>query len=176
MRLICALSLLLVVAACGQDFGWYVVDPTLKNGRTNLEFMISGFWYTILLSLVSLLSSIPMGLAIGLCGLSSNPLLKGFNRGYVELIRAIPLLVLILWVYYGLPLFEIRLDVFWAGVVGLAIGESAFQAEIFRGGIQSVPKGQIEAGVACGMSRATVFRRILWPQMVRYALPGFSNN
>ena len=103
MRLILALSLLLFVAACGQNFGWYVVDPTLKGGRTNLEFMISGFWYTILLSLISLAISIPIGLAIGLCGLSSNPLIKGFNRSYVEIIRAIPLLVLVLWVYYGLP-------------------------------------------------------------------------
>lgn len=170
-----ALGLLLSLSACGQNFGWYVVDPTLPAGRTNLSFMISGFWYTIWLSLISLAISIPMGLAIGLCGLSSNRLLKGFNRGYVEIVRAIPLLVLILWVYYGLPLFEIRLDVFWAGVVGLAIGESAFQAEIFRGGIQSVPRGQIEAAKAISLSRSDTMRYVILPQAIKRILPAMGN-
>lgn len=175
MRLILALSLVLLVAACGQNFGWYVVDPTLKGGRTNLWFMVSGFQYTILLSLISLAISIPIGLAIGLCGLSSNPLIKGFNRGYVEIIRAIPLLVLVLWVYYGLPEFNIRLDVFWSGVIGLAIGESAFQAEIFRGGIQSVPKGQIEAAKAISLSRTDTMRYVILPQAIKRILPAMGN-
>lgn len=165
----------LILIGCGDNFGWYVVDPTLKNGRSNLWFMLTGFQYTILLSLVSLLISIPMGLAIGLCGLSSNRVLTGFSRSYVELVRAIPLLVLILWVYYGLPQLDVRISLFWAGVIALAIGESAFQAEIFRGGIQSVPRGQIEAAKSISLGWSDTMRYVILPQAIRRILPAMGN-
>ncbi|MEM9061686.1 MAG: amino acid ABC transporter permease [Pseudomonadota bacterium] len=152
-----------------------MVDPTLKGGRSNLEFMISGFWYTILLSLTSLAISIPMGLVIGLCGLSSNAVLSRFNRAYVEFVRAIPLLVLILWVYYGLPELDVRISLFWSGVIALAIGESAFQAEIFRGGIQSVPRGQIEAAKAISLSPTDTMRYVILPQAIKRILPAMGN-
>ncbi|NDH79375.1 MAG: ABC transporter permease subunit, partial [Burkholderiaceae bacterium] len=68
------------------------------------------------------------------------------NRAYIELFRAIPLLVLLLWVFYGLPvIIGLQMGVFVAGVVSLSLSDSAFEAEVFRAGIQSVPKGQIEA-------------------------------
>lgn len=175
MRLTIALALVLLVASCGQNFGWYVVDPTLKGGRTNLEFMISGFWYTILLSLTSLAISIPVGLVVGLLGLSSNRIFLGFNRSYVEVVRSIPLLVLILWVYYGLPELDVRISLFWSGVIALAIGESAFQAEIFRGGIQSVPKGQIEAAKSISLSYSDTMRYVILPQAIRRILPAMGN-
>ena len=175
MRIALILTPLFLLVACGDNFGWHVVDPTLKGGRSNLDFMISGFWYTILLSLTSLAISIPMGLAIGLCGLSSNRAISGFNRTYVEVIRAIPLLVLILWVYYGLPELDVRISLFWSGVIALAIGESAFQAEIFRGGIQSVPRGQIEAAKAISLSRTDTMRYIILPQAIRRILPAMGN-
>ncbi|MEL6998921.1 MAG: amino acid ABC transporter permease [Pseudomonadota bacterium] len=164
-----------MLGACGQNFGWHVVDPTLKGGRSNLEFLISGFWYTILLSLTSLAISIPMGLIIGLCGLSSNRILSGFNRTYVEFVRAIPLLVLILWVYYGLPELDVRISLFWSGVIALAIGESAFQAEIFRGGIQSVPRGQVEAAKAISLSPTDTMRYVILPQAIKRILPAMGN-
>ncbi|MEM7685355.1 MAG: amino acid ABC transporter permease [Pseudomonadota bacterium] len=175
MSLVLALGGLLVLGACGQNFGWHVVDPTLKGGRSNLEFLISGFWYTILLSLTSLAISIPMGLIIGLCGLSSNRFLSGFNRTYVEFVRAIPLLVLILWVYYGLPELDVRISLFWSGVIALAIGESAFQAEIFRGGIQSVPRGQVEAAKAISLSPTDTMRYVILPQAIKRILPAMGN-
>ncbi|MEL7469667.1 MAG: amino acid ABC transporter permease [Pseudomonadota bacterium] len=164
-----------MLGACGQNFGWHVVDPTLKGGRSNLEFLISGFWYTILLSLTSLAISIPMGLIIGLCGLSPNRILSGFNRTYVEFVRAIPLLVLILWVYYGLPELDVRISLFWSGVIALAIGESAFQAEIFRGGIQSVPRGQVEAAKAISLSPTDTMRYVILPQAIKRILPAMGN-
>ena len=138
--------------------------------------MISGFWYTIWLSLISLAISIPMGLAIGLCGLSSNRLLKGFNRGYVEIVRAIPLLVLILWGHtMACPCSRSGWMSSGPGVVGLAIGESAFQAEIFRGGIQSVPRGQIEAAKAISLSRSDTMRYVILPQAIKRILPAMGN-
>ena len=163
-----------LLTACSSS-SWYVVDPTLKGGRTNLYFLISGFWYTILLSLTALVISIPMGLSIGLCGLSSNPALRAFYRVYVEVIRAIPLLVLILYVYYGLPDMDIRITLFWSGVIALAIGESAFMAEIFRGGIQSVPRGQIEAAKAISLSSTDTMRYVILPQAIRRILPAMGN-
>ncbi len=164
----------LLLTACGSG-GWYVVDPTLPNGRSNLYFMLSGFWYTILLSLTALIISMPIGLLVGLCGLSSNPALLAFYRVYVEIIRAIPLLVLILWVYYGLPDLDIRIALFWSGVIALAIGESAFQAEIFRGGIQSVPRGQIEAAKAISLGYFDTMVFVILPQAIRRILPALGN-
>ena len=167
-------GLALILTACGSG-GWYVVDPTLPNGRTNLYFMLSGFWYTILLSLTALVIAIPAALLIGLCGLSSNRWLLGFYRVYVEVIRAIPLLVLILWVYYGLPDLDIRIALFWSGALALAIGESAFLAEVFRGGIQSVPRGQIEAAKAISLNYLDTMRYVILPQAIRRILPALGN-
>ena len=171
--LVCGL-LLLTLSACGSG-GWYVVDPTLPGGRTNLWFMLSGFSYTILLSLTALVIAIPGALVIALCGLSSNAWLQRLYRGYVEVIRAIPLLVLILWVYYGLPDLDIRIALFWSGVIALAIGESAFLAEVFRGGIQSVPRGQIEAAKAISLNYADTMRYVILPQAIRRILPALGN-
>ena len=173
MRLVWLLPLFLL-AACSSS-GWHVVDPTMSGGRSNLYFMISGFWYTISLSLTALLISIPVGLFVGLCGLSSNRVLLGAYRVYVEVIRAIPVYVLILWVYYGLPDLDIRIALFWSGVVALAIGESAFQAEIFRGGIQSVPRGQIEAAKAISLGYVDTMRYVILPQAIRRILPALGN-
>lgn len=168
------LASLLLLAACGSG-GWYVVDPTLPGGRSNLWFMLQGFWYTILLSLTALIISVPAGLLVGLCGLSSNRFVLGFYRVYVELIRSIPLLVLILWVYYGLPDMDIRISLFWSGVIALAIGESAFQAEIFRGGIQSIPRGQVEAAKAISLNYTDTMRYVILPQAIRRILPALGN-
>ena len=123
-----------------------MVDPTTKNGLSNLGFLLDGLYYTVLISLCAILISVVIGLLIALPGLSSKRRYRGINRTYVELVRAVPILVLILWVYYGLPqLAGISISVFWAGVLALALSDSAFEAEIFRAGIQSIDKGQYEA-------------------------------
>ncbi len=116
------------------------------------------------------------GTLLALAGLSANPALRWINRIYVEVFRAIPLLVLLLWIYYGLPtLLGITFPVFWAGLVTLALSDAAFEAEIFRAGIQSVPKGQREAAHTLGLSRWHTFRRIVLPQAIRYILPALGN-
>ncbi|MEM9146372.1 MAG: amino acid ABC transporter permease [Pseudomonadota bacterium] len=168
------LGIVLLLGACGSS-GWYVVDPTLPGGRSNLYFMISGFWYTIQLSAMALVIAMPAGLLIGLCGLSTNRVLLAVYRVYIEVIRAIPLFVLILWVYYGLPDLDIRIALFWSGVLALAIGESAFMAEIFRGGIQSVPKGQVEAAKAISLGYVDTMRYVILPQAIRRILPALGN-
>jgi len=96
----------LMVGACkGADYnwGWYEILPSTEKGAGNLRFLFSGIWLTVALSSVSIFFSVIVGLFISLPGLSANSYVRGFNRIYVETFRSIPVLVLILWVYYGLP-------------------------------------------------------------------------
>jgi len=165
-----------LLSGCGQQWGWYVVNPSTEQGRSNLQFLIGGLGNTILLSVIALLISIVVGLLVALPGLSSNRWLRWFNRGYVELIRAIPLLVLLLWVYYGLPIAAgISLNVFWAGVIALSLSDSAFEAEIFRAGIQSISRGQTEAASTIGLNYIDTMRFVILPQAIRRILPPLGN-
>lgn len=165
-----------ILSGCSDKWGWYVVDPTTKSGWTNLQFLISGLYYTVLLSLTAIIISVVVGLLVALPGLSENKYLRAFNRTYVELVRAVPILVLILWVYYGLPQISgIAISVFWAGVIALALSDSAFQAEIFRAGIQSIDKGQYEASHTVSLNYVDTMRFIILPQAIRRILPALGN-
>jgi polar amino acid transport system permease protein len=171
---LCCLALLL--SGCSGNWGWYVVDPTVPAGWSNLKFLLSGLYYTLLLSFTAIVISIVLGLAVALPGLSSNRLLRRFNRIYVELVRAVPILVLILWVYYGLPqMTGLTITVFWAGVIALALSDSAFEAEIFRAGIQSIDKGQYEAAHSISLSYADMMVYVILPQAIRRILPALGN-
>ena len=169
----CAVFLL---SGCSNNWGWYVVDPTTINGWTNLKFMASGAYYTIIMSLTAILMSVVVGLLVALPGLSNKRGWRMFNRTYVEIVRAVPILVLILWVYYGLPaLSGITLNVFWAGVLALALSDSAFQAEIFRAGIQSIARGQYEAAQSISLNYRDTMRYVILPQAIRRILPALGN-
>ena len=166
----------LLLSGCSNNWGWYVVDPTTINGWTNLKFMASGAYYTIIMSLTAILISVVVGLLVALPGLSNKRGWRMFNRTYVEIVRAVPILVLILWVYYGLPaLSGITLNVFWAGVLALALSDSAFQAEIFRAGIQSIARGQYEAAQSISLNYRDTMRYVILPQAIRRILPALGN-
>ena len=108
--------------------------------------------------------------------LSKRRLVRAANRVYVETLRAIPLLVLLLWVYYGLPVvLGLQFGVFAAGVIALSLSDSAFEAEIFRGGIQSIDIGQREAAQALGLSPWQVMWLVVLPQALRRILPALGN-
>ena len=171
------LLLLLLFSGCaGGNWGWYVVDPTTPAGYNNVWFLLTGLYYTVLLSLTAIVISIVIGLLVALPGLSSNKYLRGFNRVYVEFVRAVPILVLILWVYYGLPqLAGIAIGVFWAGVIALALSDSAFEAEIFRAGIQSIDRGQYEASHSISLNYSDTMRFVILPQAIRRILPALGN-
>ena len=170
------LLLPLLLTGCGDKLQWYVVSPFTPAGQANLLFMLGGIKYTVLLSLTAICISIVIGLLVALPGISSNPIGRAFNRVYVEIFRAIPLLVMILWVYYGLPIMMgIAINVFWAGVVALALSDSAFEAEIFRAGIQSIDRGQIEASDSLGLGYIDRMRYVVLPQALRRVLPPLGN-
>ena len=117
-----------------------------------------------------------LGLLISLPGLSTKRYLRTFNRIYVETLRSIPVLVLILWVYYGLPVvLGIALSPFAAGIVALALSDSAFEAEIFRAGIQSIERGQTEAADALGLTYFQKMWCVVLPQAIRRILPPLGN-
>ena len=175
-RVIVLLPLLLILSGCSGNWGWYVVDPTTTNGANNLRFMATGAYNTILMSLTAIIISVIVGLLVTLPGLSEKKAWRAFNRTYVEIVRAVPILVLILWVYYGLPqLSGITLNVFWAGVFALALSDSAFQAEIFRAGIQSISKGQYEAAQSISLNYRDTMRYVILPQAIRRILPALGN-
>jgi polar amino acid transport system permease protein len=170
------LTTVLLLSGCSDNWGWYVVDPTTEGGYTNLRFLLSGLYYSILLSVTAILISVVAGLLIALPGLSTNRTLRNFNRIYVEIVRAVPILVLILWVYYGLPqVADIAISVFWAGVIALALSDSAFQAEIFRAGIQSINRGQYEAAHSVSLNYVDTMRFVILPQAIRRILPALGN-
>ena len=175
-KLLVLLFVTFFLSGCSDNWGWYVVNPYTKSGWINLNFLFSGYYYTLVLSFTSILISVTVGLLIALPGLSKNSWLKNFNRTYVELVRSVPILVLILWVYYGLPsMTGLEINVFWAGVVALALSDSAFQAEIFRAGIQSIDKGQYEASHSISLSYGDTMRFVILPQAIRRILPALGN-
>ncbi|NOI16075.1 amino acid ABC transporter permease [Vibrio hepatarius] len=167
---------LLITGCADYQWGWYVLDPSTQQGQTNLKFLIAGFADTISVSLLSMLFAMTIGLIVALPALSSSKPLNAFNRVYVEVIRSIPVLVLLLWVYYGMPtLLDISLNHFWAGVIALTIAESAFMAEVFRGGIQAIARGQHEAAESLGLNYWQKMRLVILPQAFRQILPPLGN-
>ncbi|AOJ42459.1 histidine ABC transporter permease [Burkholderia lata] len=142
---------------------------------------------TVKLAVLSLAASFMLGLLGAAAKLSSNRMLAALGTFYTTLIRAVPDLVLMLLLFYGMQILlnnvtdmldwdQIDIDPFAAGVVTLGFIYGAYFTETFRGAFLSVPRGQLEAGFAYGMGGWRVFRRILFPQMMRFALPGIGNN
>ena len=165
-----------LLSGCSGNWGWYVVSPKTSTGRTNLLFLLDGLQWTILMSVTAISISVVLGLLIALPGLSKRRALLISNRTYVELVRAVPILVLLLWVYYGLPqIADISISVFWAGVLALAVSDSAFQAEIFRAGVQSINRGQYEAAQSLSLSYIDTMRFVILPQAIKRILPALGN-
>ncbi|MBP7490485.1 MAG: ABC transporter permease [Rhodoferax sp.] len=150
--------------------------------------ILQGSVLTVGVSLCALMVSIVLGLAGAAAKLSARPVLVAVATVYTTVIRGIPELVLMLLVFYGGTIglnnlieamgsdHYIDVDPFSAGVLTIGFIYGAFMTETFRGAILAIPKGQMEAAWAFGMGRMQTFLRITAPQMVRYALPGFTNN
>lgn len=178
LPLIFILFVLLFLSSCSNNYqwGWYVISPNNKIGLSNIEFLLGGLKFTIMVSLISMVFAIILGLIVSIAGTTKIKVLNVINIGYTEIIRAIPVLVMILWVYYGLPvLFNLNFSAFVAGIIALSICESPFVSEIFRSGIQAVPVGQKEAGTSLGLNFLQKFYLITLPQAIRIILPALGN-
>ena len=169
---------LLVTGCSGGSYswGWYVVSPFDSRGLTNLQFLAGGLGYTLAVAFTAMVISVTLGLIAALPNLINNRVLNIVSRCYVETFRSVPMLVMILWVYYGIPIVTgVQLSIFVAGVIAIALCDSAFEAEIFRAGIQSIERGQTEAADSLGLSFGDKLRFIILPQAIRRVLPPLGN-
>ena len=143
-----------------------------------LPSLMEGAGTTLKLFFITLLLSIPLGLALALARLSRWSVVRQTVSGYIWLMRGTPLMLQLLFIYFALPfvpVIGIKLPDFPSAVVAFSLNFAAYFAEIFRAGIQSVDKGQYEAAKSLGMSYGQTMRRIVLPQMVRHILPPMSN-
>ncbi|MEP5762065.1 MAG: amino acid ABC transporter permease [Litoreibacter sp.] len=182
IRNVTFLCVFLLLSGCSSNvWGWYVINPATDSGWVNIRFLLNGMGATISISLLAAAISIVLGLAVALPGLSDNFWIRLPNRIYVEFVRAIPLLPMLFWVFYGLPLvfkamgLDIPIDPFWGAVITLALSDSAFTAEIYRAGIQSIAKGQAEAAKTIGLTHLQSMRYVILPQAIRRILPPLAN-
>jgi His/Glu/Gln/Arg/opine family amino acid ABC transporter permease subunit len=140
-----------------------------------LPVLWRGVWMTAALAATSLLLGLPIGLALALARVRSSRLLSVPAAAYVEMVRGTPLLVQILFIYFVLPAFGISLPAFTSGIIALTLNCAAYVAEIFRGGIESIESGQMEAARSLGMTYAQAMRRVILPQTFRRVLPPLTN-
>ncbi len=150
--------------------------------------ILQGTWITIAIALCSVILAVLLGLLGAWAKLSKSRLAQNIGAAYTTLIRGVPDLVLMLLLFFGgqtllnqlgdaTGLWDyVEINQFTAGVLTIGFIFGAYMTETFRGAYLSIPRGQVEAGVASGMNRPLIFLRIIWPQLVRYALPSFGNN
>jgi polar amino acid transport system permease protein len=146
--------------------------------RDTVEFLpilMSGVALTIIVTIGSLLLSTVLGLIWALMRVSGIGILTGLSAGLINVIRGIPIIVLLFYLYFVMPEFGLTLSALQAAILGLGIAYSAYQAENFRAGIEAIDKGQIEAAQAIGMSWWQTMRRVVLPQAVRIVLPPYGN-
>ena len=147
------------------EFAWRVVNEYR-------DWLWLGVQLTLKVALVSMALAMILGLPIALSRMSPVWLVRTFASFYISVFRAIPLLVFILWVYYGVTLVTgLNIEAFWSGVICLTLLYSAYLAEIYRSGLQAIDKGQREAALSTGLSRARAFARVIWPQAWRIIIP-----
>ena len=179
------------LVALGLLIGGAYVAVALDDGaRQVLATLRRGLWITVLVTAVSFASACLLGLGIALMSLSRSRAARQVARFYTEIVRGIPILVLLLyvafvlapglvaaWNWLGLPEARTRdFPLLWRAVLALVIAYSAFIAEVFRAGLQSVERGQVEAAMALGLRRWPRFRLVVWPQAVRTILPPLGND
>ena len=136
---------------------------------------ISGFKFTIYASLLALVFSLIIGTLMAILQLSHNRIIRSLAKAYVAFFRNIPLLIIVMFFYVVAPMYFYSFDGFQAGTIGLTIYTSAFIAETVRSGIQTVPKGQMEAGLSSGFSYAETMRFIVLPQAFKIVVPPLGN-
>ena len=134
----------------GYNYDWSIIT-------NNMDIFIDGALKTLEISAIALLIAIPIGIIFGLGRISRNKFFRLISSIYVEVMRGVPLLVLLFWIFFVLGQF-VRLGSYWSAILGLAIFSGAFIAEIVRSGIQAVPKGQMEAARSSGMSHTNAMR------------------
>ena len=141
-----------------------------------LPLLLEGLWITIALGAVSIVAGLVTGLLMALARLYGAPAVQVVARIYIDVFRSIPLLVLLVLVYYALPFVGVRLTSFTSAATALTLVSCAYTSEIFRAGIQAIPKGQFEAADAIGLSFFNRMRDVVLPQAFRIVVPPLTSN
>jgi polar amino acid transport system substrate-binding protein len=151
-----------------------------ERGRRWLSYLppllLQGAPMTLLISLLSMVVAVILGLALALVNLYAPQPLAWLARAYVEVMRGTPLLIQLYLIFYGLPNLGIRLSPIVAAVVGLGLNYAAYEAENYRAGINAIPRGQMEAALSLGMTRGLALRHVIVPQAVRLVIPPVTND
>jgi polar amino acid transport system permease protein len=147
----------------------------LRDATEFLPILLQGVWLTIVVTIGSLVLSTILGLLWAMMRVSGLRALSGLSGGLINVIRGIPIIVLLFYLYFVMPDFGITLTALQAAILGLGIAYSAYQAENFRAGIEAIDKGQIEAAQTIGMGWWLTMRRVVLPQAVRIVLPPYGN-
>ncbi|HXB77739.1 MAG TPA: amino acid ABC transporter permease [Bradyrhizobium sp.] len=151
------------------------MEKFLRDAAEFLPILLQGVGLTIVVTIGSLILSTILGLVWALLRVSGVRALAGLSAGLINLIRGIPIIVLLFYLYFVMPDFGIALTALQAAILGLGLAYSAYQAENFRAGIEAIDKGQIEAAQAIGMGWWLTMRRVILPQAVRIVLPPYGN-
>mgnify|MGYP002335910754 CR=1 FL=1 len=160
-----------------KDTGFVGLEESKKAPiYTFFPNLLKGAGITILISVSSMLLAVVLGLILALMKIYGRPPLSTAAAAYIEIYRGTPLLIQLYILYYGLPNIGISLNPITAAFIGLGMNYAAYEAELYRAGINAVPKGQMEAALSLGMPQSLAIKRIVMPQAVRIALPGVTND
>jgi len=140
-----------------------------------LPILLQGVALTIIVTIGSLMLSTVLGLIWALMRVSTVPALSKLSAGLINVIRGIPIIVMLFYLYFVMPDLGVTLTALQASIIGLGISYSAYQAENFRAGIEAIDKGQVEAAQTIGMGWWLTMRRVVLPQAVRIVLPPYGN-
>lgn len=151
------------------------MNQFFKDAIEFTPILFEGAKLTILVTLGSLVLSTILGMVWALMRVSKYPALIWFSSTMINLLRGIPIIVLLFYIYFVLPDMGISLSALHAAIIGLGLAYSAYQAENFRAGIEAIDRGQIEAAMAMGMSWSMTMRRVVLPQAVKIILPPYGN-
>jgi polar amino acid transport system permease protein len=143
---------------------------------SSLPALLRGFLNTLLLGVLSIGIGIPLGLAISLVRLYAPKPLRLLAVGYIDIFRAMPVLVVLILIYYALPFVGIRFSSWVSATLAFTFIMSAYSAEVFRSGIESIPKGQFEAAQALGLPFVLTLRKVILPQAVKLVIPPTTSN
>ncbi len=138
--------------------------------------LIAGLFTTIQLGALAIVAGLVLGLCLALVRLYANRILQIIVKAYIDVFRSIPLLVLLIIIFYALPFVGLSLSPFYAAAVALTLVSGAYTAEIFRAGIEAIPKGQFEASQALGLGYVHMMRDVILPQAIKIVIPPLTNN
>src|SRR5258707_2437288 len=147
----------------------------LRDATESLPILLQGVWLTIVVTIGSLILSTVVGLLGALMRVSGVGVLVGLSAGLINVIRGIPIILLLFYLYFVMPDFGVAMSALQASILGLGIAYSAYQAENFRAGIEAIDRGQIEAAQTIGMGWWLTMRRVVLPQAIKIVLPPYGN-